>query len=213
MTTRALILDFDGVVADSGFHAAVAALAGRLGHAPAVAVRAAMRALRASGYLTGKASEAHFWAALEAELGGRADMAAFRAALIAGSRPRARVLRLARDLADLGWRTAVLSDHTDWLDEIETRTPFGGAFAVVRNSYYTGSTKGEPAAFEGALEALGVRPEHAVFADDNPRNVSVARACALRAVVYDDHGWPALCAALTGAGVPAALLREAHPAR
>lgn len=210
MTTPALILDFDGVLADSGFHAAVAALAARLGHAPDAAVRAAMRALRVSGYITGRGSEAEFWAALQADLGGRADMAAFRGVLIAGSRPRARLVRLARDLAGIGWRTAVLSDHTDWLDEIETRAPFGSAFTVVRNSYYTGSTKTETAAFEGALNALGVRAEHAVFADDNPRNVSVARACSLRAVVYDEHGWPALCAALARAGVPAALLRDAR---
>lgn len=201
MRLRALLLDFDGVVAESGFHAAVGALAAHAGRPHDEVARAAMRALRASGYLTGKGTEAAFWGALEDALGVRADPLAFRRALVTGSRVRPEMLALVQEVTRAGVAVLVLSDHTDWLDEIERRTPFARHFGHVRNSYYTGLTKGEPTAFAAALAALGAAPADVLFADDNARNVACAAGCGIAALHYDGAGWSGLRSALVRAGL------------
>ena len=93
------------------------------------------------------------------ELGPLGACEQFRADLLEASVVRPWQLALAGRLAGAGYRTAVLSDHTDWLDEIEARQPFGHAFGRVFNSYYLGASKRESASFLAVLDAIGAAPD------------------------------------------------------
>jgi len=184
---QAVIFDFDGVVAERGFRAALRALAARcaLDYPPLPTL--AMQALIDSGYLTGRGSELDWWQHLQAGLGPLGRCEQFRADLLGASVIRPWQLDLAGRLAAAGYRTAVLSDHTDWLDRIETDQPFGHAFGRVFNSYYLGASKRESAAFVAVADTLGVAPEQALFIDDNPDNVARATALGMTGIVYRER--------------------------
>jgi putative hydrolase of the HAD superfamily len=187
MAVQAVIFDFDGVIAERGFRAALRALAGRCGLDYAPLPARAMQALVDSGYLTGRGSEQAWWDQLQGALGALGSCRQFRGDLLEASVVRPWQLALAGRLAGAGYRTAVLSDHTDWLDEIETRQPFGHAFGRVFNSYYLGASKRESASFRAVLDALGTAPERAVFIDDNPDNVARAAALGMTGIVYRER--------------------------
>jgi len=58
-------------------------------------------------------------------------------------------------------------------------------------SYELGLAKPDPAYFGAVVDALGVRPEEAVFVDDMRANVLGAREAGLRAVLFpatETHG-------------------------
>ncbi len=184
---RAVIFDFDGVIAERGFRAALKALAERRGLAYPPLPGLAFQALIDSGYMTGRGTEADWWRCLEATLGPLGDCARFRADLLALSAVRPWQLALAAELAGAGYATAVLSDHTDWLDDIEARQPFAHAFGRVFNSYYLGACKREAAAFTAVADAIGIEPAQAVFIDDNPDNVARAAALGMTGVVYRER--------------------------
>lgn len=184
---RAVIFDFDGVVAERGFRAALRALAGRRGLEYPPLPGTAMQALVDSGYVTGRGSEQDWWQLLQARVGPLGDAAQFRGELLAASRVRHWQLELAARLAASGHVTAVLSDHTDWLDDIERQQPFAHAFGRVFNSYYLGACKRQTAAFTAVLEALDVTPAQAVFIDDNPDNVARAAALGITGIVYRER--------------------------
>ncbi len=187
MAVQAVIFDFDGVIAESGFRAALRALAARRGldYPPLPAL--AMQALIDSSYLTGRGSEQAWWEQLQGDLGPVGNCEQFRVDLLEASVVRPWQLALAERLAGAGYRTAVLSDHTDWLDRIETRQPFGHAFGRVFNSYHLGVSKRESAAFVAVADALGVAPERALFIDDNPDNVARATALGMTGIVYRER--------------------------
>jgi putative hydrolase of the HAD superfamily len=187
MLLRAVIFDFDGVIAERGFRAALKALAERRGLAYPPLPGLAFQALVDCGYVTGRGTEADWWRCLEATLGPLGDCARFRADLLALSEVRPWQLALAAELAGAGYATAVLSDHTDWLDDIESAQPFARAFGRVFNSYYLGACKREAAAFTAVAAALGVEPAQAVFIDDNPDNVARAAALGMTGVVYRER--------------------------
>ncbi len=184
---QAVIFDFDGVIAERGFRAALRALAARcdLDYPPLPAL--AMQALVDSGYLTGSGNEHDWWAKLQAGLRPLGSCQQFRADLLEASVVRPWQLDLAGRLASAGYRTAVLSDHTDWLDQIESLQPFGHAFGRVFNSYYLGASKRESAPFVAVAEALGVPPGQALFIDDNPDNVARAAALGMTGIVYRER--------------------------
>jgi putative hydrolase of the HAD superfamily len=187
LAVQAVIFDFDGVIAESGFPVALRSLAARCGldYPPLPAL--VMQTLVDSGYLTGRCSESDWWQQLQAGLGPLGSCARFRAEMLGASVVRPWQLALAGRLAAAGYGTAVLSDHTDWLDEIEAQQPFGHAFGRVFNSYYLGASKRESAAFATVLDALGVAPQRAVFIDDNPDNVTRAVALGMIGIVYRER--------------------------
>lgn len=184
---RAVIFDFDGVIAERGFRGALKALAERRGLAYPPLPGLAFQALVDCGYVTGRGTEADWWRCLEATLGPLGDCARFRADVLALSVVRPWQLALAEELAGAGYTTAVLSDHTDWLDDIESAQPFGHAFGRVFNSYYLGTCKREAAVFMAVADAIGIDPAQAVLIDDNPDNVARAAALGMMGVIYRER--------------------------
>lgn len=86
-------------------------------------------------------------------------------------------------LADLGWRHIVVSNHVPELPAILASLGLQGYFADVVNSAVTGYEKPHPMAFRIAMERAG-QPECAWMVGDNPlADVAGAAAVGLQAIL------------------------------
>ena len=184
---EAALLDFGGVIAEEGFAGGVKALAARHGHEPHALWQAGLKAVWDSGYVFGRADEAAFWALFKERTGIEGDSGIWREEILSRFVLRPWMLELADRLHGLGVRTAILSDQTDWLSLMDERHGFFKHFDKVYNSYNYAMSKLEPRFFLMALEDLGVRPERALFVDDNAGNVARARELGLTAILYEDR--------------------------
>lgn len=82
--------------------------------------------------------------------------------------------------------TAILSDQTNWLDEINEKKPFYHHFDYVFNSYKIGKGKRETGTFLYICSLLNIQPEKAIFVDDNPNNIKNAEREGLYSILYRD---------------------------
>lgn len=182
-----LLLDFGGVIADEGFALGLRAMARRAGRDEALLWRAGLEAVWDSGYVTGRAPEAAFWALFKERTGLAGDESRWREDILERFRVRPRMIELAGRFRSGGRTAAILSDQTDWLDRLDARQGFYRHFDRVFNSYRHGMTKQEPGYFRLALDELGAVPGRTLFVDDNPGNVERARALGLGAILYEDQ--------------------------
>lgn len=185
---KAVIFDFDGVIAPPAFRQSLYQLAEQQGIDPQGLPKEALRALKDSGHMVGKGSVEEFWALLQRRTALQASYQELEIQLIARSTPRPEMLALADRLRAAGYLTAILSDHTPILDKIEERNGFFHHYDQVFNSYYLGLGKIDPEVFEEVTRRLGVNPEQAVFTDDNPGNVRRAKSRAVQAFDFVDPG-------------------------
>ncbi|MGE4298973.1 MAG: HAD family hydrolase [Desulfovibrionaceae bacterium] len=183
-----VFFDFNGVLAEDGFGRGLAAVADRHGLDPHMVVREAVALFYADhGYLTGKNTEANYWRALRERTGIADTDTALKAAIAPFCRVRPRMLELADTVRAQGMRAAILSDHTTWLDELDAEQDFFRHFDRVFNSWHEGFHKQEPACFRNALAKMAVAPGAALFIDDMPANVALARSLGMHAIHYVDH--------------------------
>jgi putative hydrolase of the HAD superfamily len=85
-----------------------------------------------------------------------------------------------------GLEVSVLSDQTDWLDEIENATRFSRRFDRVLNSYHLGKSKRDPSLFHDVAARLHRKPGEIQFIDDNEDNVKTAAAQGWNAMHFRD---------------------------
>jgi putative hydrolase of the HAD superfamily len=97
------------------------------------------------------------------------------------------MLDIVAQLHEAGYITAILSDQTHWLDELNARASFMQCFDQVYNSYYLGKGKRDPTLFNDIVSDLSVAPEQTVFVDDSPVNVANARQQGLWAILYQNR--------------------------
>ncbi len=196
--TRALILDFGGVITRTLFE--THALTERaLGLAPGTLTwrgpfdPASDDLWR--GMQAGEITERGYWTRRTAEVGALVgqdwtEMRQFvRAAR--GAEPEA-VIRpefraaIARVKA-AGMKLAILSNELDLFygADFRDKLPFLADFDVIVDATYTGVLKPDPRAYRACLEALGLAADDCVFVDDQARNVEGARAVGLPVVHFD----------------------------
>jgi epoxide hydrolase-like predicted phosphatase len=137
--------------------------------------------------LLGRKTAAEFWEAIGPQLNLHTPeaVAAFGQRYHADEAINEDVVALIRRLRAEGrYKLAVLSnappDLSRWLDTWGILDLFDPVFC----SGDEGVKKPDPAAFEVTLERLGVEPEEAVFIDDAPGNVKVARSLGLHAILF-----------------------------
>ena len=64
---------------------------------------------------------------------------------------------------------ALLSDQTDWLDELNQQDPFFQHFDHIFNSFSLKKSKRDASLFEDVAGRLGVKPREILFVDDTLR--------------------------------------------
>ena len=86
-----------------------------------------------------------------------------------------------------GMRLAILSNELDLFygADFRDKLPFLADFDVIVDATYTGILKPDPRAYRACLDQLGLAAEDCVFVDDQRRNVDGARAIGLPTVHFD----------------------------
>lgn len=186
---KAVLFDFGGVVAEEGFYTGLRAIAEENGLEPNAFFRTAEEIIHRIGYVIGRATEKEYWDKVREETGIRREDGYLREQVLSRFVLRSDMLAYADSLRSSGKPACILSDQTDWLDELQRRQPFFSHFNRIFNSYHIGKSKRDASLFRDVCRELGVMPEEAVFIDDNPGNVARALSEGLRAIRFDDFSF------------------------
>lgn len=184
---KAVLFDFGGVLAEEGFREGLRAI-GVLNKVDPEAVYAAgVEITFAGGFATNGINEELFWDALRSRTGITGSDEALRHEVLSRFVLRPWMVALVKQLREADVITAILSDQTTWLDELDRAYHFFQWFDRVFNSYYMGRSKQDPAVFEYVLGELGVKSEETLFIDDSDGNIARARQRGLRGILYQDR--------------------------
>jgi putative hydrolase of the HAD superfamily len=183
---RALLLDYGGVLAEEGFREGLMAIGRSTAMGPDRFFSVAADAVYASGYLTGHATEHEYWQTIRRLTDVQGTDEQFRQAILGRFILREWMLELLRNVRSAGYTVCVLSDQTQWLDELDARDGFFHYFHHVYNSYHIGKGKRDATVFTDVAAHMKVSVEHILFVDDNEGNVARARSKGLHAIHYRD---------------------------
>ncbi len=184
---RAVLFDFGGVLATEGFREGLQAIAQRQGLDPAKVHQLGMDAIYDTEYITGRGSEADFWAMMRDRAGIDGTDAGLSGEILGSFAIRPRMIEAVRRLRRNGFITAILSDQTDWLEWLDRRDNFFVEFDRVFNSFHLGKGKRDPSVFTDVAAAIGISPHEALFVDDMPGNVERAISRGMRGMVFTDE--------------------------
>jgi putative hydrolase of the HAD superfamily len=185
MMTKAVIFDFGGVLAEEGFLEGLKAIGRKAGLDAGEFSRMADELIISTGYVTGRVPEAAYWDAIRKKTGITASDDELRAEIPTRFVLRPEVLDCVRNVREAGYVTAILSDQTNWLEEMDARTPFLHLFDFVFNSYIMKKSKQDVSVFTDVCNVMGVSPEEALFIDDRPGNLERAGKAGLEAVLFE----------------------------
>ena len=196
--TRALVLDFGGVISRTLFetHAETEAA---LGLAPGTltwrgpfdpAGDALWQAMQAD-----RISERDYWLARTQEVGRRVGEDWTRMEQFVqrarGADPalviRPEAVHAIERARAAGCRLALLSNELDLFygAGFRARLPLLGHFDLIVDATHTGILKPDPRSYAALTDGLGLAPADCVFVDDQGRNVAGARAAGWQAVHFD----------------------------
>ncbi len=184
---RAVLFDYGGVLAEEGFRHGLYAIAQRNQIDPESFYCAARDTAYQRGYFTGHEDEAGFWRQVRESWKIRGSDRALTDEILGRYVLRPEMLEIVDALKREGYLTAILSDHGDWLDRLETRDTFYGRFDRVFISYRLGKTKRDASLFGDVVHALGIPPQAVLLVDNDQGNVERARSQGLRAVIFVDR--------------------------
>ncbi len=184
MTVYSTILfDFGGVLSAEGFRHGLEAIGREQGLDPAETVRLGKEIVFNSGYVVGAAEEASFWEAFRRRTGITAADQELRRQILNRFVPFPEMMAAVKRLRALGFTLAIVSDQTNWLDELDERHHFFALFHRVFNSYHHGRNKRDPRFFTEVLVQLGCKPQAALFLDDDQGNVERAQGQGIQGIL------------------------------
>jgi putative hydrolase of the HAD superfamily len=182
-----VLFDFGGVLADEGFRDGLAAI-GRLSElAEKDVIRKGHELVLSTGYVTGRAGEGHWWDALRSEAGVHGTDEALRREILERFTLRPWMLGLVDELKGRGFTLGILSDQTNWLDELEGRFGFFGRFDYIFNSFHMGKSKNDASHFDDVLRLLNRQGREVLFIDDNDGHVGRAVERGWKAILYGNQ--------------------------
>ena len=187
MIIRAILLDFGGVIAEEGFREGLYAIADRFGLDQKRFFQLANEAVYDSGYVTGTGSERDYWNEVRSHAGIIAPDEELRREIITRFIPRQWMLEITETMHKSGIITAILSDQSDWLDQLDANYNFFQYFDAVFNSFHLGKTKRDPTTFTDTLQALKVDGKQTLFVDDNIGHIDRAAAAGLQTHHFIDR--------------------------
>ncbi len=198
---RAAFFDYGGVLAEEGYHQGLLAIAAQHGLPGEPFFETVTEIIYGCGFVTGRTDEHHFWSLVREKTGITGTDAELTNEILTGFVLRPRMIEAVRRLRQHGLKLYILSDQTDWLERLDQRDRFFGAFDQVFNSFRLGKTKRDSSLFSDMTRQLGLAPEAAWFIDDNHGHIERATAQGWQAHHFRDtetffaelaarHLWP-----------------------
>lgn len=181
---KAVLFDFGGVLAEEGFRDGLKEIGRKNGLDPDDFFRIGDELIYETGYLTGGVSEAAWWSALRDRTGIQGSDEELREEILKRFVYRPAVIAYADSLRARGLTVAMLSDQTNWLDEIDRERPLFRHFDRVFNSFRTRKSKRDASVFSDICGALDVRPGEALFIDDNESHIRRAQGAGLQTILF-----------------------------
>lgn len=183
-----VLFDFGGVLADEGFANGLRAIAAKHGLNETDFVNLARDLIHTTGYITGHAGERAYWQAVRDSTGIAGDDASLRKELLSRFIPRPWMFDIVKKLRESGIGVVILSDQTNWLDELNERYDFFKRFDIVFNSYHIGKSKADPSHFSDTVSRLSGVPERMLFVDDDAGHCERARKAGMKAIRFIGRG-------------------------
>lgn len=181
---RAILFDFGGVVAEEGFVDGLKAVARENNLDPARFLERAIDLVYESGYVTGRSREEFYWHLVREEFGLIQDDAGLRREVVARFVIRPWMFKLVDLLRQGGVFVGLLSDQTNWLDEIDAERDVYVHFDRVFHSAKMGMSKREEETFRFVAKELGLPPEEILFVDDSEGHVLRAARLGFKTIHY-----------------------------
>jgi putative hydrolase of the HAD superfamily len=175
------------VIADEGFRDGLHAIAMLNAIDPENFFGKARDLIHTTGYLTGKRDEIFFWDKLREQTGIKMNNIELRNIILDRFIIRQWMMDVVDELGKNNIRLAILSDQTNWLDELEERDPIFHKFEKVFNSYHLGKSKREMSLFYDVLGSMKVNPESALFIDDTSEHIERASSLGINTILYKDQ--------------------------
>jgi putative hydrolase of the HAD superfamily len=184
----AVLFDYGGVLAEEGFREGLFAIGRKNGLAPETFFSIVDGLIYETGYLTGRSDEAVFWDRVRKRTGITGSDSDLRNEILERFVLRPLMIASADLLRSRGLIVALLSDQTNWLEEIDRQTGLFSHFDRVFNSYRTHTSKREASVFRDVCTALGVKPEETLFVDDNIGHIKRAQGQGLQTIHFVSVG-------------------------
>jgi HAD superfamily hydrolase (TIGR01509 family) len=183
-SVSAVLIDFGGVLAEEGFREGLLAIGKRNGLDPEQFFRDVERIIFESGYLTGEAGEAVFWEAVRRQTGIPERDEPLRQEILRRFVVRPAMVEHVDRLRSAGLRVAILSDQTNWLEEIDAAADLFRHFDRIFNSYRIGKSKRDASVFTDVCAEFDVLPAATVFVDDSPGHIERASGKGLTTILF-----------------------------
>ena len=183
---RWVLFDFGGVIAEEGFRKGLEAIAEESGLDVKQFVAIASELMYRTGYVKGRADEHTYWDALRDAASVRGTDKELREQILERFILRQAMLDEAGNLRSRGLKVGILSDQTNWLDEIDRRNPFEHLFDRVFNSFYLKRSKRDSALFPQIAAEVGAAAAEILFVDDNEGNAARAASQGWNTIVFKD---------------------------
>jgi putative hydrolase of the HAD superfamily len=176
---KAVLFDFGGVIAEEGFREGLMAIGTKNKLDPEKFFTDVDSLIFETGYLVGLADEASFWNVVRKKTGITGSDSGLREELLTRFTFRPTILAYADRLRARRLIVGMLSDQTNWLEEIDRKTPLFRHFDIVFNSFRLHKSKRDPTVFRDVCEILGLRPDQVLFVDDNINHINRAKDAGL----------------------------------
>lgn len=179
-----VLFDYGGVLAEEGFREGLKEIARLNGIDEDIFYKTAEDTIHTCGYLTGRTPESVYWELLRNKTGIRGDDQSFRKEILSRFTLRTWMIDLVERIRDCGARVGILSDQTNWLEEINARDDFFHRFDYIFNSYYMGKGKREPEHYDDVLRKVNAAASSVLLIDDNPGNCVRAEQKGWKVIYY-----------------------------
>jgi putative hydrolase of the HAD superfamily len=187
---RAVLFDFGGVIADEGFLKGLRVIGKQNGIDSDEFFRTVDALIYETGYLTGRVDEAAFWNSVREKTGIAGTDVELRDEILKRFTLRPEMVASVDKLRSEGFIVAMLSDQTNWLDEIDRETALFRHFDRVFNSFRIHKSKRDATVFRDVCSALSVKAEETLFVDDNINHIRRAQGQGLQTIHFvssDDY--------------------------
>jgi HAD superfamily hydrolase (TIGR01509 family) len=184
---KVIFFDYGGVLADEGFKNGLHAIAGLNRLDPETFLEKARELIHTTEYLIGKRDEMFFWDEIRDQTGIKMNDAELRNMILDRFILRKWMMDIIDELGKNHIRLAILSDQTNWLDELDQRDHFFHKFEKVFNSYHIRKSKMDVSLFSDVLGVMKVDPEYALFIDDTAEHVGRAASLGINTILYKDQ--------------------------